>query len=51
MYLQSLVTTVFLGLQTFHLELPKNRQRQPAMLTVRHTYMYIIIEAFEACVD
>ena len=33
---------MFLGLQTFYLELPENRQRQPAMLTVRHTYMYII---------
>jgi len=45
-YLQSLVTTnVFLGLQTFHLELPENRQEQPAMLIVRHTYMYIITEA------
>ena len=45
-YLQSLVTTnVFLGLQTFHLEHPENRQRQPAMLTVRHRYMCIITEA------
>jgi len=42
--LQSLVTTnVFLGLQTVHLELPENGQRQAAMLTVRHTYMYIIM--------
>ena len=45
-YLRSLVTTnVFLGLQTFHLELPENGQRQPAMLTVRHMYMCVITEA------
>ena len=38
-YLQSLVTTnVFLGLQTIHLELPENGQKQPAMLTVRQRY-------------
>ena len=44
--MQNLVTTnVFLDLQTLHLELPENGQRQPAMLTVRRRYMYIIIEA------
>jgi len=46
-YLQSLVTpNVFLGLQTFHLELPENRQRRPAMLTVRQ-YMYVVTEALQ----
>jgi len=39
-------TNVFLGLQTFHLELPENRQRQPVMLTVRHRYMCIITGAY-----
>jgi len=40
-YLQSLVSTnVFLGLQKFHFELPENRKRWPATLTVRHRYMY-----------
>ena len=44
-YLQSfVVTNVFLGLQTFRH--PKSRQRQPAMLTVRHRYMYVVTEAF-----
>jgi len=44
-YLQSLViTNVFLGLQTFHVELLENGRRQPAMLTVRHMYMYVITE-------
>jgi len=47
-YLQSLVTTnVFLGLQTFHLELPENGQRQPAMLTVRHRYICVITKALQ----
>ena len=47
-YLQSLVTTnVFLGLRTFHLELPQNGQRLPAMLAVRHRYVcvHVITEA------
>jgi len=47
-YLQSLITTnVFLGLQTFHLELPQNGQRLPAMLAVRHRYVcvHVITEA------
>jgi len=45
-YLQGLVTTnVFLGLQTFHLELPENRQRWPATLTVKHRYIYTVNEA------
>jgi len=32
MYLQCVVTTnVFLGLQTFHLELPENKGNQPCL--------------------
>jgi len=40
-YLQSFVTTKVFGRQTFHLELPENRQRQPAMLTVRYRYIWV----------
>jgi len=47
-YLQSLVTTnVFLGLQTFHLELPENGQRQPTMPAVRHRYICVITKALQ----
>jgi len=38
---------MFLGLQTFHLEPPENGQKHPAMLTVKHMYMYIITKALQ----